>query len=314
MRQSDATPLGTAAREWAIRVLPRVAFGSHKGHDGVPLDAKGIAVVHHFAGSWKASKGIGKVVNPNTWIQKAEETLYHEDHSDPNMPPDAELAAYEIDARKWRPLSDDAGPDLEADMSMFPVTTLTSPPFDLVVRLAGQGEVYLGEDPSLEISTFGFWQPVLGREREPSVSDVLADALEGYRAESALEARGVALVDVGAALGFVSMSAAARGFAVRAFEASWDHLELLRAAAMRNDFDGRLEVSSRGRRVQCLGCAPLSSLSPLHPTPLPGLEPSTLPPTRHITGSSAARPPHPPLPPLHPADPRRCPRQLNTRL
>lgn len=239
LRQSEEGAEGDAAREWAVRLYPRVTFGYHKGRDGIAADASGIAVVHYFAGSWKAANQVAAAVNPSTWVHKAEDAVRHYDHA-PLSGPEADLAAFNVDLHRYEAQAGDADP--QAGLAAFPVTVPSSTPFDVMVRLMGHGEVYVHTDVSADLATWGHWQPVLARNREPTVADVLVDALEGYRSDYTLDARGVALVDVGAGLGYLSLTAASKGFAAHAFEASWDNLDLLTAAARRNQFGDRLQV------------------------------------------------------------------------
>ena len=54
-----------ASSEWPVRILPRVAFGINPkdAADPVPPDHEGVAVLHHFLGSWKV-RGGWKQSNP----------------------------------------------------------------------------------------------------------------------------------------------------------------------------------------------------------------------------------------------------------
>ena len=238
LEMSEAGPGGALAREWPVRVFPRVAFGSRKGHDGIPMDSRGIAVVHHFSGSWKASKRM----DVEQWKHKVEDALYHFDHHGLNVT-EEELEAFELNPAKWRPLDASSDPDREADLGMYPVTVPGEPTFDVMTRLMGHGEIYVHSDVSAELSTWGEWQPLLEPGRSPSVLDVLLDALDGYAESLGLDPAGVALVEAGAGTGFLALAAASKGYAAEAFEAPRDNVELLEASVARNPgFDRRVRV------------------------------------------------------------------------
>eukprot|EP00873_Tetraselmis_striata_P026436 jgi/Tetstr1/446700/TSEL_003638.t1 len=265
-----------AGSPWRVRLLPQVAFGAF-GLDGLPGDAPGILIRHHFQGSWKEN------VHCNRWSKSfllprmalrwlrgeawAKPPVFAPEYllrpgsagAQPEVPayiPHVSGFSWSPDALSWSSRAqhdaclikltqqsllewDDFGPPVP-----HPVSVAWSPPFTMLVHSAGAEAAARrdGHDVSAHITAWGSWQAgwVPPLRSGPTAAEALLGVLGG--GAGAGDGRPALLVDVGAGVGLFSLSAAARGCAVLAVEPEAAHRALLEASAAANGWAGLVTV------------------------------------------------------------------------
>lgn len=216
----DVTALG--ADPWTVRVLPKVAFGTHPSEAGVPQDDPGVLVAHHFLGSWKSRKGWSS--QKKGWFGWARLLMHTMKHDVPQYK--AQLS--HADPSYAMPAVD--------QNAAYPVSAAWEPPFDILTHLVGSNASDEGMTVSgAALTARGRWQPGRTVPRQPTSAEALVGSLSAHR-------RSAALLDVGAGLGYFSLAAAARGHRVISYEWGKSSGSLLRASITHNGFEPRVEL------------------------------------------------------------------------
>jgi mannosyltransferase OCH1-like enzyme len=226
-------------KNWAIKVLPRVAFGTHPSEsdslDGLSQkEEKNVFVAHYFLGSWKkdwGAYGRDGVFNKINLIA----------HSVIGNLPEYRESLVKLD------------PDFiemqhQDERSHYPVTALFHPPFEVIVGglvsdddASNRSDVSNGfflddfihddfsvSSMSAQLTIRGEYQPgtSLRIRTSPTSVEAVINVLERklplrtpltpYERDPMEEERGL-LIDIGANVGYFSLCAAARGHKVLAF-------------------------------------------------------------------------------------------------
>lgn len=221
---------------WGVRILPRVAFGTHPSDpEGFPGWEKRVLVAHQFLGTWKQRGSGWRTISSQPslewyhWWRRAKlwfEEAFIRGRALENAHAELDRAGTEVRQRLNQP-----------DMDVFPVSVTWDPPFDILARLNGGVEDHTrtGEDMSGAITHWGVWQAGVDPTRSPGVAEALVGSLGGFN-------RSAALIDIGAGIGYFSLAAAARGHSVHAFEWVKSDYDLFKRSVIYNRFGGLVKV------------------------------------------------------------------------
>ena len=247
--------------KWTIKVLPRVAFGTHPSEsdseDGLSQkEEKNVFVAHYFLGSWKkdwGAYGRDGVLNKINLIA----------HSVKGTLPEYRESLVKLDPGFKKMQHQD-------ERSQYPVTALFDPPFEVIVGgmvPGSNGDAYNRSDTgngfflddflyddfsvssmSAQLTIRGEYQPGTSlriRTLPTSVEAVinvlernlpLRSRLAPYKQDPKEEERGF-LIDIGANVGYFSLCAATRGHKVLAFSSLTTNFivsDMLQSAIARN--------------------------------------------------------------------------------
>jgi hypothetical protein len=206
------------AGAFGLRLLPRVAFGTHPrpgSADGVPQRAPEVVVAHAFAGGWKRKERVQAL----PWPLR------------PLLRPLVRAAAAALPGRAGR---DAARAALVRQRAPFyPVSAAWAPPFDVLLppppSAAEPGSSAAAAAAAAHLLAWGVPSP---RASPSPAAALLAPLLRGGPAGSA---RGL-LLDVGSAHGFYALAAVASGAAAAAFEPHPELRMVLERARAANGF------------------------------------------------------------------------------
>lgn len=172
-------------------------------------------VLHHFMGSWKDRSGYPKM----HILRKFQNWLFP-------PPPVGELAAPEAQA-------------VDPMTALYPVSVNHhGTVFTMMVNLVGHGDLQSHEDASAMLTRFGNWQAGMDNTMVPRAPVALVGAL------GKLSAEGVSpiFLDVGAGMGFYTVTAAMRGYRVVASELAPRSLRALHASLEENGVQDLVQV------------------------------------------------------------------------
>lgn len=213
-----------------MRFLPQVATAVYKIRDSTPglsLDTPGIQVLHHFIGTWKDKKGF-----PNSGIlQRLRRMIAGPEH---------------VLSVEW-----EANPDV---LSVDPTSVLYPVSIDhygtiftMMVHMIGHGDLQSHEDPAAMITRFGNWQAGMDNTLHPRAPVALVGALgqAGQPGDAPI------LLDIGAGIGFYTVTAAMRGQRVIATELSPKSVHSLQASVAANNLNSLVTLAN-----VTLGAAP----------------------------------------------------------
>lgn len=198
---------------FGLRVLPRVAFGTHPrpgSADGVPQRAPEVVVAHGFAGGWKRKDGVQAL----PWPLR------------PLLRPLARAAAAALPSRR-----DGVPAAMTRQRAPFyPVSAAWSPPFDVLLPPPATSSEAATSAAASAAAHLLAWGAPAPRASPPPAHALLAPLLR----PGVPGAGRAILLDIGAAHGFYALAAVASGAAASAFEPHGDLrllLERSRAAS-----------------------------------------------------------------------------------
>lgn len=213
--------------EEGVRILPRITFGVNPaGDDGLTGESPGIAVHHHYVGSWKEmfqapcntselEPVVGNNQNLNCSIETASVSV---------CPIRSISKSIEYNSMRRR----------DSRIKFYPVGIPWEPSFVVMVQLKGHGAYICDSDVSADLTTWGNWHAGMHPSTTPHMVDVLISLLDHEKHQG--------LVDVGAGLGFFTLAAASRGHPVVAFESDIKSVEALRESVQYNGFGSFVNV------------------------------------------------------------------------
>ena len=180
---------------------------------GLSVDTPGIQVLHHFVGTWKDKKGFPK----SGILQKLKRMITGPEPVNVPSQPEGESTP---NVQSMDPTS-----------VLYPVSidhygTI----FTMMVHLIGQGDQQSHEDPGAMLTRFGNWQAGMDNTLHPRAPVALAGAL----GQAPKHGQGAVLLDIGAGLGFYTVTAAMRGQRVIAAELSPKSVQALEASVAAN--------------------------------------------------------------------------------
>ena len=215
---------------WNVRMLPKVAFGTHPlGEEGVSQEHPDVVIAHRYSGGWKHKSGW----NGKRSIFDHMSIFYHSLKND--LPEYREKIASRDEHFQMPPVENGR---------MYPVSTIWEPSFDLMTPLVG---TVMDKEREAE----GYWMTMYGRPRlatqKPLPSgqtpaDILFSGLERHAGQHVPE-RGV-FVDIGAGLGYYTNAAASHGQDVYAYEWYREHGINLRAAVDYNGYASNVKIDT----------------------------------------------------------------------
>ena len=208
-----------AASVWTLRLLPRVALGTHPrpgSADGVSQLAPGVVVSHAFRGSWKRKRGVERLPWPLRPLLRPLARLV--------APPPPAASPAEVATRvRGSPPG-----------TRYPVSaTSWDPLFDLLLPPPSPPAAWRGTHALAAQHLFDWGMP-FPRAQPHAAQQLLLPVTPGRRL----------FVDVGAGLGYYALAAAASGHAVLALEPDAKALSLLSAAAWANRLAPLVAVSA----------------------------------------------------------------------
>lgn len=199
---------------WTVRILPRVQFGAPRSPAyGLSPNDPSVAVLHHALASWRLQQSWWRFWQRRT-VEDTSKQLSR---------------SWEWRSAEARQQHVDRMRQLDAAISLYPVSVVFDPTFDMFTHRLGHGDRRSGWDVSSALTTHGSWQPSVQPNRRPSLADAVVGSL-GLGSD-------LALVDVGAGYGFLTLAAAARGHRVHAFEMAPLSLEAFEASIAYNGFE-----------------------------------------------------------------------------
>jgi hypothetical protein len=225
----DAAGGGGGDARWAIRFLPRVAFGTHPrpgSADGVPQRAPEVVIAHAFAGGWKLRSGVQALPWPLRPLLRPVARI--------GGAALARLAAGGAGGEEAHAAAVAAHVPRQS-APFFPVSASSwAPPFD--VLLPPPSPTGAGAASGAHLLAWGAPPP---RAAPHPAALLLAPLLRALSPSSPQAHRGAAraiLLDVGAGHGYYSLAALASGASAAAVEASLPLRQLLERARAANGF------------------------------------------------------------------------------
>lgn len=203
--------------DWATRFLPQVATGTRADGStpGLVAGTPGVYVLHHFMGSWKDRRGYPKM----HIFRKIQNWLF----------PPAPVGKLVAPAtRVADPMT-----------ALYPVSVNHhGTVFTMMVNLVGHGDLQSHEDVSAMLTRFGNWQAGMDNTMVPRAPVALVGALS--KISDAGEPP--ILLDIGAGLGFYTVTAAVRGYHVVASELAPRSIRALQASLKENGVQKQVRV------------------------------------------------------------------------
>lgn len=216
-------PPALVGDEWPIRFLPRETIGS------TLVQNCSLKPLHYDLERYKPDQ-FNKLDFDEAQLQGFKFSTDHDSSENTTIEPKESNDAFNSGRNHLY--------ELHEEHSLYPVSASFDPPFDMMVHLAGHGEVHSGWDVSSELSGFGVWQPSVDPIRSPT----LADALIGSLGILDGDKNSKLFVDVGAGYGFFSLAAASRGHQVRAFEIGMKSVSSFNSSIFRNGFQDLVKL------------------------------------------------------------------------
>ncbi|KAK9794075.1 hypothetical protein WJX73_008696 [Symbiochloris irregularis] len=228
-----------------IRILPKVAFAPDaNGPAMVTRDDPRVFVWHHFSGAWKGHARSARLQCRPSNVPRALCALRAKMLGSKG----ASSADAGSGSRALSPKGVGEYGGGKARDRLHPVSMTWQPPFYMMVFPIGQGPKQAGMDVSAELTKYGEWQPPLPYNVTPTPVQAMLSALD--RGSSAASAKGKwrqasgqrGLLDVGPGMGLLTLTAAARGHRVVAFEPGARNADSLGASIVVNRFEKLIEL------------------------------------------------------------------------
>ena len=178
---------------------------------GLSVDTPGVQVLHHFIGTWKDKKGFPK----SGILQKLRRLISGPEPV--NSQPEGESNPNVL--------------SVDPTSVLYPVSidhygTI----FTMMVHLIGQGDQQSHEDAGAMLTRFGNWQAGMDNTLHPRAPVALAGAM----GQTPKTGDGPVLLDIGAGIGFFSVTAAMRGQRVIATELAPKSVQAMQASVAAN--------------------------------------------------------------------------------
>jgi FkbM family methyltransferase len=207
-----------------VRFLPVVSTGVHPtsvSTPGLSPSTPGVLVLHHFLGSWKKRHGYKSKGLLSLFMTVCKWFASHKPlHLVPVVPYSKT-------------------PELEH----YPVSiNHAGTVFTMMVNLIDHGDLQSHEDVSAILTRFGNWQAGMENTLTPRAPVALIGALGKAAPDSPAAADKPVFLDIGAGIGFYSMTAAARGHRVIATELAHRSVAVFRDSIEQNGFQALIDV------------------------------------------------------------------------